>query len=88
MPAQLDDTVVLTLVLRGETQEWADDKLREIEGMKVERLENEQLVATLEMHGNCNSISNAVSFLQEIEFTLLECRVDPMEFTLIATVKP
>jgi hypothetical protein len=79
---QITDTVRLTLYL-GHVEEWAEELLS---GFDCERTST-GLTACAEIGGNCNAVSNAASFLGEVEEALSEGEIDPMEFTLTAVSK-
>lgn len=75
---QLTDDVVFTLTLPADTEEWADEELaREFD---VRRDEQDRLIVTHRVGGNCNAVACARSFLDEVEDFLRHCDVDPMDF--------
>lgn len=82
-PKQLDDPVKLALRLSPTTEEWADALLG-AEGWLVERTD-EALIVRHTYTGNCNAISNAATFLRDVEDVLQEGNIDPMCFILVAS---
>jgi hypothetical protein len=84
--AQLNDSVTLTLTLPATTEEWADELLAQ--EFDVTRNEADQLVVTQTVGGNCNAVTCARSFLDEVEEFLREGEVDPMRFVLTAWEVP
>ena len=84
---QLNDDVTLKLTLPASTEEWADELLEEWDCGDVERTD-EGLVVTFTVGGNANAISNARSFLDDIELALTQGEIDPMRFTLTAEPSP
>jgi hypothetical protein len=84
--AQLDDDVILELRLSNKTEEWADAELAKQGQLDDVRRDPDtlELVVTYTVGGNCNAITNARHFLDDVEDALLDCNVDPMSFTLTA----
>jgi hypothetical protein len=83
---QLNDDVILRLVLRPETEEWAEELLLETADSygvadDVERTA-EGLVLTHRVGGNCSAIYNAKAWLDDIDDALREGEIVPMEFVL------
>jgi hypothetical protein len=84
--AQLEDDVILELRLPNRTEEWADTELAKQDQFDDVRRDPStlELVVTYVIGGNCNAITNARHFLDDVEASLLDCDVDPMSFTLTA----
>lgn len=86
---QLHDDSVIELRLPPQTEEWADDVLRETDemvGFEVERTDDALIVRTT-IGGNCNALVVARGFLDDVEDYLRDGQVDPMEFTLTVTAR-
>ena len=83
---QLNDSVILRLTLPATTEEWADEELGHPAWNfdRVWRSGSGQLVVQQTIGGNCNAISNALQFLDDVESALSESQVDPMLFDLHA----
>lgn len=86
---QLTDDVKLELRLPPTTEEWADEMLVEAcDGeWEVERTD-QALFVRKTVGGNCNALSNAQTFLGDVEEALRPGEVEPMVFTLIAIAVP
>lgn len=93
---QLTDDVKLELRLPPTTEGWAEDVLREYDegeswsvggGWEIERTD-QALFVRVQVGGNCNAITNARHFLDDIEEALREGDIDPMVFTLMALAVP
>lgn len=84
---QLTDDVLMEVKLRPETEEWADDLLREAD-FTVCRDAN-ALVVRRVVGGNTNGLSCLSSMLDDMEEALREGNVDPMEFSVcVAAMEP
>jgi hypothetical protein len=86
---QLNDDHLLELRLPPQTEEWADELLKETDaqrGFDVERNDEALIVRTV-IGGNCNALVVARGFLDDVEEYLREGDVDPMEFTLTVTAQ-
>ena len=80
---QLRDDVILTLLLPPETEEWAEEFLAADE---IERTDD-ALTLRHRIGGNCNSLSNAASWLRDVEDAMSEADIDPMVFVLTAATE-
>lgn len=80
---QLRDDVIVTVTFPPETEEWADELIRESwMNMDVTRDADDALVVVAQVGGNTNGVSVLQSVLSEIEDALQGGEVDPMEFTI------
>lgn len=88
---QLTDDVIVEITFPAETEEWADDLLRESWlNMEVRRTrDTEKLIVEARVGGNTNGLGVLRTVLDEIEVVLNEGDVDPMEFAVrVRTEEP
>lgn len=82
------DKALVTVGLPAETEEWADDALRECDFFKVWRDEDGILYVQQEIGGNTNAVSVARGVLDDIEDALGEVEVDPSHLILRVEGQP
>lgn len=83
---QITDTVHMELRLAPQTEEWAEDLLRQVcDGCERRP---DALVVTTQMSGNTSGIDCLADWLADVQEALAEGEIAPMEFDIRVWATP